>query len=1036
MRLTPRRHAWRFVLSLALPATSVAASSTDTVPVEGIADRTPRSAAITNARLVVKPGQVIERGTLVVRDGRIVDVGAKVTVPSDALVVDVGGRSVFAGFIDASSDYAQPRDPEPVTPPARGADSDPPVSGARHWNRKVQPELDVAERLRPDAKAATALRELGFTSVLSVPGKGVLRGQSALVTTAEATRANEILVRPRVAQHIAFEFGTWPSRDYPASLMGAIALVRQTVLDARWQAQRLAWQSRHRDAEVIEANLALEALGPLAEGRQAAIFATRDELDIGRSLAIAREFDLSAVLVGSGREYRRVGELADARVPVIVPLDFPEAPAIEDPDRALDVSLAELEHWEWAPFNARVLASAGVPFAFTAAGLKKPQETFWKHVRKAVSSGLDEDHALAALTVQPAAMLGMSDRLGTLERGRLAQFVVADADLFRSDRARIHETWIDGRRLPSRGAPSDARGRWTLTWHGVEGPRDLDVSGETATPKGKAGDADVAMTVAGDTLTAYLPGRLVGRSSERVALVAALDGDTLSGRVVLDDGGEWRVEGRRADTARAAAAKAAMPPLPGSLGRYPAGEYGVVDAPAPRAVVFRHATVWTQETQGVLEDADVLVEGGRIKAIGRGLGVPSGTVEVDARGKHVTPGLIDAHSHMAVAGGVNESSHSVTSEVRVGDVLDPTDMTLYRQLAGGVTSAHLLHGSANTIGGQSQTIKLRWGGDAQALRFDSAPGTIKFALGENVKQANWGEAFTKRYPQTRMGVQEILVDSFAAAQDYRERVAAKKGAPVRRDLRLEALAEILDARRYVHVHSYRQDEILGFVRIAQRYRFVPTFQHVLEGYKVADELAALGAGASTFSDWWAYKMEVADAIPYAGALMTRQGVVVSFNSDSDELGRRLNTEAAKAVKYGGLAETDALDLVTRNPAKQLHVDSRVGSLAVGKDADLVVWNAHPLSSFAIAEQTWVDGRKRFDRADDLVERARILRERDRLVAKILPERVKALARGDGERKPDAAAPAPKADHDLVHFAGLRPPYHDSEPVNVCEEDHR
>lgn len=313
---------------------------------------------------------------------------------------------------------------------------------------------------------------------------------------------------------------------------------------------------------------------------------------------------------------------------------------------------------------------------------------------------------------------------------------------------------------------------------------------------------------------------------------------------------------------------------------------------------------------------------------------------------------------MAVAKGVNEGTHAVTSEVRVGDVVDPTDMSLYRALAGGVTSAQLLHGSANPIGGQGQVIKLRWGADADGLRFPAAPATIKFALGENVKQANWGPQFNRRYPQTRMGVEQIDADSLLAAQEYAAALAKphKGAAPLRRDLRLEALAEVLAGKRIVHIHSYRQDEILAFARLAQRFKIVPVFQHILEGYKVADVLAELGAGASGFSDWWAYKMEVADAIPYNGALLQSQGVVASFNSDSDELVRHLNTEAAKAIKYGGLSETDALNLVTLNSAKQLRIADRVGSLEPGKDADFVLWNASPLSSFARVEQTWIDGR--------------------------------------------------------------------------------
>lgn len=1019
-----------------------------TAPPAGIREHTPRLTAITHARLVVKPGVVVEDGTLLVRDGLIVAAGARVAVPAGAQVVDVGGRTVLPGFIDAQSAYAQPAETTEAAAPGAGrrtASVTPTPSGARHWNRLVHPETDVAEQLKPDAKAAGALRKLGFTSVLSTPQKGIFRGQAALVSTADATRLNDVLLAPRVAQQLGFEQGNWPSDEYPGSLMGAIALIRQSLYDARWQQERAAWAGKHADAERVEANLALGALAPVIDGRQPVIFATEDELDYGRVLAIAREFKLRLVLAGNGHEYRRAAELKAAGVPVIVPLRHDEAPAIEDPDRALDVPLSELEHWEWSPFNARVLAEAGVPFALSATALKKPDEQFWPALRKAVADGLDENLALAALTVQPAAMLGVSDRLGTLEAGRQAQFLVADADLFRSADARIHEVWIDGtRNLVGNADTPDPRGHWTLSWSGLRGPDAIDISGELASLSAKSGQTTFPVTLGEQQMLLYPPGELVG-SGERVAIVAALDEGRFSGRIALPGGGEARVVGTRSGAApRTADAAKSRPALPGAL-RYPAGEFGRLDLPArPAAVVVRHATVWTQGAQGRLDDADLLVVDGRVRAVGQALAVPAGALEIDGRGKHVTPGIIDAHSHIAIARGVNEGSHAVTSEVRIGDVLDPTDISIYRQLAGGTTAAQLLHGSANPIGGQSQIIKLRWGADADGLRLAGAPKTIKFALGENVKQSNWGESFTTRYPQTRMGVPEITTDSFLAAQDYAARLKAKGGEPQRRDLRLEALAEVLSGERLVQIHSYRQDEILAFARVAERFHIVPTFQHVLEGYKVADVLARLGAGASTFSDWWAYKMEVIDAIPYNGALMARQGVVVSFNSDSDELGRRLNVEAAKAVKYGGLSETEALDFVTRNPARQLHLDDRIGSLEAGKDADFVIWNMHPLSTLAYPEQTWIDGRKYFDRADDAREQTRIETERARLIAKALPERVKALAKGDkGDKEKPAPTPAENAAADLFahgwhsRLAAWRSPYHDSEPVDVCtdEENH-
>jgi len=406
----------------------------------------------------------------------------------------------------------------------------------------------------------------------------------------------------------------------------------------------------------------------------------------------------------------------------------------------------------------------------------------------------------------------------------------------------------------------------------------------------------------------------------------------------------------------------------------------------PSVVLVRGATVWTCGPQGVLQDADVLVRDGKIVAVGKDLGAPAGAVIIDGTGKHVTPGLIDAHSHAAIVGGVNETGHTITSEVRIEDVVNSETINIYRELAGGLTMANLLHGSANAIGGQNCVIKMRYGQDPEALKMEGRMPGIKFALGENPKRSNWGES-KDHYPMTRPGVEQLIRERFLAAKDYQAewdtwRDGGKKGIPPRRDLQLEALVEILNGERQIHCHSYRADEILMLMKLGDELGFkVGTFQHVLEGYKVADELREHGAMASTFSDWWAYKFEVYDAVPYNGAIMWDRGVVVTYNSDSSELARHLNTEAAKAVKYGGVPPEEALKFVTLNAAKQLAVDNRVGSLEKGKDADFVVWSGDPLSVYSVAEQTWVDGAKYFDRAEDLANRAALAAERDALIQK-------------------------------------------------------
>jgi imidazolonepropionase-like amidohydrolase len=414
--------------------------------------------------------------------------------------------------------------------------------------------------------------------------------------------------------------------------------------------------------------------------------------------------------------------------------------------------------------------------------------------------------------------------------------------------------------------------------------------------------------------------------------------------------------------------------------------------------------VWTNEQEGKLEGADVLIRDGKIVQVGKGLQDASAKV-IDATGKHLSAGIIDEHSHIAAAS-INEGGQSVTSEVRITDNLNPDDINIYRQLSGGVTSSHILHGSANTIGGQTQLIKLRWGANDDKLKFEGSDGFIKFALGENVKRSSSTQG-NQRFPDSRMGVEQVLADAFNRAKDYEAAVKAaatpaatttvkgkKTTAPavnpystVRRDLELEALVEILNKKRFITCHSYVQSEITSALRVGDKYGFtINTFTHILEGYKVADKMKAHGAAASTFSDWWNYKMEVVDAIPYNATIMSKVGVNVAINSDDAEMARRLNQEAAKSIKWGGMSEEDALKMVTLNPAKMLHIDSRVGSIKAGKDADLVLWSDNPLSIYARAEKTIVDGFVYFDREKDAELRKKQTAERNRLIQKMNGEK--------------------------------------------------
>ncbi|GIX34012.1 MAG: periplasmic amidohydrolase [Lysobacterales bacterium] len=1043
-----------FVLSMLWAFAAVPAAGETILPLEGLRDATPRRFALTGARIVTEPGRVIEEGTIFIEEGRIVAVERGRHARPGFSLRDVSGLMVFPGLIDLASDVGLPAAARasaltPLTPPPP-IDQQQAEPGARHWSRRVRPEFSLAAQLVADGEKAKSLRGLGFTAALSLPEAGIFRGQAAFVGLGEGGWRRQLL-KPDALQVIGFDFAPFGSGEYPNALMGAIALIRQTLFDGRWHGERLAHWRAHPGSARPEANLALEALAPLLAGRQPALFVLRDELDYARATRIAEEAGIEAWYLGSGFEYRLLPRLIRERPRLILPLAFPDVPAVAHPEREQRVSLAELSHWEEAPANPARLHASGLRFALSARGLRQPERRFWPNLRRAIAAGLPPEAALAALTTTPAAWLGLGDRMGRIAPGYRADLLIAEGDPFLDQEARLIELWIEGERF-ALAPEDDPRGRWRLEFAGeVAKPVEVAIGGSAERPEilpteGETG-RPIRLERSEGRFAAVLPAARLGLGEGQASFGFAIIAGRLIGELALAATPKLGVTGARV----AARTREAKPVEVRSLSpspRYPAGEYGREGPPPqPEVLLLRGATIWTMDDAlGRIEGGDLLVERGRIRAVGRGLQVPPRALVLDVTGKHLTPGIVDAHSHTAIAGGLNEASHAVTSEVRIADVIDPTDINLYRQLAGGVTAALLLHGSANPIGGQSAVIKLRWGESAEGLLLADAPPGIKFALGENVKQSNWGDAFRVRYPQTRMGVEQIFEDRFSAAREYLEaRRRQRKGdPPLRRDLRLEALAEILEGKRLVHIHSYVQSEIAMFARLAERWGIrVATFQHVLEGYKVSEEIRRIGAGASSFADWWAFKFEVYDAIPHNAAMLTRAGVLTSINSDSNEHARRLNTEAAKAVRYGGLSEVEALALVTRNPAEQLGLGQRIGRLAPGWDADFVVWSGHPLSTFSIAEQTWIDGRRYFDREEDAQWRTRDAAERQRLLALAR----EALARGEGaaeEGETGASSPErprsfrPRLLPDIaVHLAALRGIYHEGWDLDTCSlQEHR
>ncbi|MEM1220488.1 MAG: amidohydrolase family protein, partial [Bacteroidota bacterium] len=670
-----------------------------------------------------------------------------------------------------------------------------------------------------------------------------------------------------------------------------------------------------------------------------------------------------------------------------VPLNFPEAYDVEDPYDALLVDLAKMKHWELAPTNAGRLLEAGVDICLTTHGLKKPNQ-FLNHLRKAVQHGLAKNAAIKALTHTPASLVGASEKLGSLESGKVASFFIADGDILEKG-SQVMESWVQGEQLVIKKAgPDQPTGNYRLS----VGRRSFNLEVK------EKGSAFGMQIIVNDSTKVKVKSTLDG---DRITLSFTPEGEEGMLRLSGTMGEEsWTGRGQMANGTWTSWNASYQGPLEEdkkkqkketqvdltNLGPvvYPFSGYGREKVPTAKTYLIQNATVWTNEAEGILTETDVLVQNGKISAIGKDLGA-KGAIVIDGTNMHLTAGIIDEHSHIAISRGVNEGTQSSSAEVRIGDVVNSEDVNIYRQLAGGVTTSQLLHGSANPIGGQSAIIKLRWGYTPEEMKFEGADGFIKFALGENVKQSNWGDKYNTRFPQTRMGVEQTFENYFTEAEKY----AAKKktGEPYRVDLDLEAIQEIIESKRFITCHSYQQSEINMLMKVAERHNFrVNTFTHILEGYKIADIMAEHGAGGSSFSDWWAYKFEVYEAIPYNGALMHNEGVVVAFNSDDAEMARRLNQEAAKAVLYGGVSEEEALKFVTLNPAKLLHIDDRVGSIKVGKDADIVLWTDNPLSIYAKADKTFIDGIKFYDREEDLKMRDQIREERARLVQKMLNEK--------------------------------------------------
>lgn len=990
--------AFRFLLGIAaLAATSLEAQqSSRTEPIAGIRDNGTGFHALVGARVVTAPGQVLNNATVVIRNGLIQAVGAGMAPPAGARVWDLKGLTVYPGFIDASADLGGDA-------PPTGGDV-----GPTHWNPQVRAWFSTTSNAKDDSTRRTALRSLGFGAALAVPRQGIFRGTGSVMSLSDAGLRDRVL-RPDLTQSIGFNRSFALGGQYPNSSMGTIALMKQTFMDAEWYIR--AWGAYEASGRAIlppETSEALAALGKAVKGTQPVMFETTSEEDYLRGYKLAQEYKLTPWFRGSGEEYRLIDVLKTRPQPLIVPLAFPDAPNVSSPEAAANVTLADLRHWYLAPTNPAQLAAANVSFAITADGLPSLQQ-FLPNLRTAVARGLTPDKALAALTTVPAGYLGIEKTHGTIAVGKVANLVVADGDLF-TEESSVRDVWVQGKAYGiTRAAQVDPRGTWAITSDdaGTFKNATLRLEGPLNRIRGTiemGGRRPVNLTnvrVISETgrLEASFPGEPLGQEGGML-LAGSVTDSAFFGWLSLPNGTDARYRGTRTEAFAGAARGAIASKVPKIELPFlrPSMEFGRTSAPTqPAAVLVKNATVWTSGPQGRLEGADLLVQAGKVVRVGKGLTAPAGAVTIDATGKHVTAGLIDPHTHSGVSS-VNESGFAIVPEVVMGDVITHNNIWFYRQLAGGLTSTMILHGSANPIGGENVYVKTRWGGLPDDYKILGAPRTVKFALGENPKRN------PNRYPNTREGVNEIIRDHFSAARDYEKEwknwEKTKTGIPPRKDLRMEAILDILNQKLLVTSHGYRADEFLALVRLAEEFGFrIQALQHGVEAYKIASELKKSNVAAIVWSDWGAFKLEAYDATSYNARILMEAGVVTSLHSDDAEISTRMNWEAGKLLR-SGVNEIDALNTVTINAAKAIAIDNRIGSLEAGKDADFVIWSGNPLSQFTKAEQTWVDGRKYFSLDEDKANRDEIAKERAQLIQAVIaagPAENAAPAGGRGGR---------------------------------------
>jgi len=886
--------------------------------------------ALEGATIVTKPGNVIESGTIVIEDGRITAVGSDVDVPADALRIDASGLYVYPGFIDALSHVGMPEggpDEEEIERlgDEEQVEKEGPRTSMQLANRNgIWPYRTVRGGYEKSEGKLEGYRDAGFTTAFVTPHPAILGGTGDVLQL-----SGQPLRRSLIAQDIGqivdasrpdFEAEGYPRVAYPTAANGAIALIRQTFLDAdRYRKRQQLADEYPTEVEPALSDPVLDAVLTMRDEKRPMFLIADDPDVIHHRLDLAEELGQSAVIVGGKEAWKVAYRLAATDTPVIVSLDWDEKPELapkkddeedgaeEERDMAatwhttvswspeweeqyfepLRVRRERVKIWEDHVRNVRSLIHDGVQVAVTARDLDKPGELL-KNLRTAIEHGLSADEALQVLTVSPAKIIGIEEQTGTISSGKLANLVVMTAPLEDED-AKVRHVFVGGERF--------------------------DMDAERKKEEDEESEEE-------------------GDDEEKTEDDSDEEKDEEEEKSEPEDRYPWasEIEDDR------------EPQL---------STYG--------DVLLKNATVLTV-TDGVKENTDVFVRDGVIREIGQNLDVADYVDVIDLTGYWLMPGIVDPHSHMAIKGGINEYSEAVTAEVRIADILDPTQRALFRALAGGVTTIHTMHGSANPIGGQNAVMKLKYNWSPSEALIEQGPPLVKFALGENVTRANWTSLRGTRFPMSRMGVEAVIRQAFNDALEYQqewdEYEANGDGpvAPPRRDVRLDALRGILAGDIWVHSHCYRSDEILRLLDACEDYGVrVACLQHVLEGYRILPEMYRHGVAGSTFSDWWAYKIEASDASPYNAAMMYDAGIVSSINSDDAGVVRHLNLEASKSIRFGGLRADEALKLITINPAIQLGIDDLVGSIEVGKDGDFAVFTHHPLDVRSKAVLTIIEG---------------------------------------------------------------------------------